>query len=423
MKKGVIVLILLLVCIPVVYSETISFSDLFRKGLSYIDIPGKGVFEGENIPPQEEINVPDSEVFDDSPSTVTYFYAKNNLVASKVGGEVVYNYNNRLGSDTTGKQLPFGQEIYSENRFSFTGKELDGELYYFGARYYDSNIGRFTSVDPVKSNHAYSYVANNPMNYVDPWGMGEYTPWLSLPNSAPAGVIPYSDYPIAEIDTLSHPAYPDTLISGGTITLGSPGNRAIFYWSSPDSGSPVDYYSMQLSFCIDCEIPGGVRTLVRVAGTDGRGRQGVWSGASSPWDIFLPPPEEGMMWEPDDTTGALGQVPIDTGNEGDPPGDDPDDIILGSRGGFMNQNYPNPVRSSTTFTYSIPEGSWSASDINIYNAMGALVHTLPTNKAIGEHSAKFDINSVSNGGLASGVYFALMTVNEMPSPLKFDVVK
>ncbi|MBT4334715.1 RHS repeat-associated core domain-containing protein, partial [archaeon] len=49
-----------------------------------------------------------------------------------------------------------------------TGKELDeSNLYYFGARYYDSESGRFTSVDPVKENHAYSYVNNNPVNYID----------------------------------------------------------------------------------------------------------------------------------------------------------------------------------------------------------------------------------------------------------------
>jgi len=58
-------------------------------------------------------------------------------------------------------------------RFSFTGKELDEELYYFNARYYDPNLGRFTSVDPVKDNLPYVYVNNNPMNFIDPTGMDE----------------------------------------------------------------------------------------------------------------------------------------------------------------------------------------------------------------------------------------------------------
>jgi len=57
-------------------------------------------------------------------------------------------------------------------RYSFTGKELDDSgLHYFSARYYDSNLGRFTTTDPVADNHAYVYVSNNPMNFVDPSGM------------------------------------------------------------------------------------------------------------------------------------------------------------------------------------------------------------------------------------------------------------
>jgi len=108
-------------------------------------------------------------------------------VADVTNGEVTYYHQDRVGStrlatDEEGevvgefKSLPFGQEIINDDiRYSFaTGKELDSSnLYYFGARYYDPNIGRFTSVDPVKDNHAYSYVNNNPMNYVDPNGMDD----------------------------------------------------------------------------------------------------------------------------------------------------------------------------------------------------------------------------------------------------------
>ena len=66
-----------------------------------------------------------------------------------------------------------------ENDYEFTGKELDEDtgLYYYEARYYDSAIGRFVSLDPwfgdvsdPQSLNKYSYVRNNPMNYVDPTG-------------------------------------------------------------------------------------------------------------------------------------------------------------------------------------------------------------------------------------------------------------
>ncbi|MBU1121609.1 MAG: hypothetical protein KKF54_02790 [Candidatus Omnitrophica bacterium] len=62
----------------------------------------------------------------------------------------------------------------------FTGKELDSTgLYYFGARYYDPEIGRFIQADPTIQHpydpqdlNRYAYCRNNPINLVDPTGYG-----------------------------------------------------------------------------------------------------------------------------------------------------------------------------------------------------------------------------------------------------------
>ena len=44
-------------------------------------------------------------------------------------------------------------------------------MYYFGGRYYDSEVGRFISEDPGKQGvNWYSYCDNNPLRYVDPDG-------------------------------------------------------------------------------------------------------------------------------------------------------------------------------------------------------------------------------------------------------------
>ena len=58
-------------------------------------------------------------------------------------------------------------------RYTFTGKELDAaNLYYYGARYYDPEVGRFISVDPAKQGmNWYEYCADNPVKYIDPTGM------------------------------------------------------------------------------------------------------------------------------------------------------------------------------------------------------------------------------------------------------------
>jgi len=148
MKKEVLVLLLVL-AIPLVYA--VEIKEIFTI--------------------QKDVIKDDSALTSNSGKT-TYFYAGAKLIASKdSNNNLEYHYQDRLGSDAKSKTLPFGQEISSGERFSFTGKELDSSgLYYFNARYYDSDIGRFSSIDPVKDNHPYSYVANNPMNLIDPDG-------------------------------------------------------------------------------------------------------------------------------------------------------------------------------------------------------------------------------------------------------------
>lgn len=61
------------------------------------------------------------------------------------------------------------------NPFRYTGREWDQEtnLYYYRARYYDPQIGRFISEDPINFGggiNFYSYVFQNPTNFKDPTG-------------------------------------------------------------------------------------------------------------------------------------------------------------------------------------------------------------------------------------------------------------
>ncbi len=71
------------------------------------------------------------------------------------------------------------QSRTATNAYKFSTKNLDDDsnLYYFGARYYDSEIGRFITKDPdggdvtdPQSLNPYVYVRNNPVNLVDPEG-------------------------------------------------------------------------------------------------------------------------------------------------------------------------------------------------------------------------------------------------------------
>jgi RHS repeat-associated protein len=115
------------------------------------------------------------------------------LINTSYAYEIEYIHQDHLGNniavtDQEGKVIwkadyePFGDsfnELNENNNYKYNSKELDAStgLLYYGARYYDSDIGRFTTPDPVsgsitapQSLNRYVYVQNNPLKYIDPTG-------------------------------------------------------------------------------------------------------------------------------------------------------------------------------------------------------------------------------------------------------------
>jgi RHS repeat-associated protein len=68
-----------------------------------------------------------------------------------------------------------------ENPYTYTGREFDAEtgLYYYRARHYDPNTGRFLQKDPIGllggDPTLYSYALNTPANAKDPYGLNTVT--------------------------------------------------------------------------------------------------------------------------------------------------------------------------------------------------------------------------------------------------------
>ena len=116
---------------------------------------------------------------------------------------VSYFLTDHLGStsaltDTAGNILEqvaydsFGNSAGSaRTRYGYTGREHDSDtgMLYYRARWYDAQVGRFISEDPVRFNGGanwYPYVENNPVSHIDPFGLQKYHGDLSSsPDSQP----------------------------------------------------------------------------------------------------------------------------------------------------------------------------------------------------------------------------------------------
>ena len=139
---------------------------------------------------------------DGSTTTATYFIHGPGIdepLAMVKGGSSHYYHADGLGSIvaiTDSSQTivqhydydTFGQLTASDdfaNGYTFTGREWDDELglYYYRARYYDAQIGRFISKDPIGfaggDVNIYRYVGNQPVNWLDPFGFSAWSHYWS----------------------------------------------------------------------------------------------------------------------------------------------------------------------------------------------------------------------------------------------------
>jgi len=130
--------------------------------------------------------------------TIDYIQTPTGIVR-KIGADFVrqYNISDHLGNtrsivnqsgtveqatDYYPYGLAFSYNNLDKNRYLYNGKELQNQtlattffgMYYYGARYYDPVIGRWSTVDPMAEKYSnmspYVYCANNPIRFVDPDG-------------------------------------------------------------------------------------------------------------------------------------------------------------------------------------------------------------------------------------------------------------
>jgi RHS repeat-associated protein len=118
------------------------------------------------------------DVFASSAHAQRIFYYHNDHLGSPVAitnevGDIVWKANYKPFGGILNEQKVVG----NERKYNAKEFDKDTDLYYYGARYYKADVGRFTTPDPISGNirnpqglNLYAYARNNPLKYIDPKG-------------------------------------------------------------------------------------------------------------------------------------------------------------------------------------------------------------------------------------------------------------
>ena len=245
-----------------------------------------------------------------------------------------------ISSDTF---YPFGQEqstTSDANHYKFTGKERDTEsgLDYFGARFYGSNSGRFISPDPSQlafadpgnpqSFNLYSYVLNNPVRLVDPFG-------LQCSDTGATGNSPSSDAPPACSDQPAPPPCPTGSTSGSDGNCHLPtatvfGSVGSAFWGM------TQLALLQSGAGTNSSIPRGSAAPSNLMFAQGTGERGQTSKPNNPTKGVRPVVKNGKVvgWTiPDNQTGKRIPKSLDWGRSNGLNNLDPKWVAMGTATG------------------------------------------------------------------------------------------
>jgi len=140
-----------------------------------------------------------------------FFYHKNHQGSITEITDINGNIAKMYKYDAFGrKYFESGPSLVDE--FAYTARQRHDRtgLYYYRNRFYNPQLGRFLSQDPIGitgGTNLYAYVGNSPVNYVDPLGLCDESIWDETKGAAifvwdwvvPIGLSSYATTQLAEL--------------------------------------------------------------------------------------------------------------------------------------------------------------------------------------------------------------------------------
>lgn len=128
----------------------------------------------------------------------------------------------------------------NSNVQEYTGRENEGNgLYYYRARYYNPNLGRFVSQDPAGfagGINQYVYAGDNPANFIDPFGL----------DSWPTGGYGFPYAPVSRPQDTPPPTNQDYInsISNAMVTMAGRYCQCLHSFYSSTGGEVIGFFSL-----------------------------------------------------------------------------------------------------------------------------------------------------------------------------------
>ena len=241
---------------------------------------------------------------------VYYFYVtdhlgNNRMVVNQSGTVTQKNHYYPFGTAFADKY-----DNGTSQPYKYNGKELDQmhqlNLYDYSARYYESAVGRFTSVDPRAEDDYFSspyvYAYNNPLRFTDPTGM---TPNDSIKDGGTLNAITIEGT-ISAANTFAYYSLPMVSYADDADRAWNKGNYIGWIGNVLlGTGDGLLYFA---SLGSTSYIKGGSASLLK--GTVKSGTRGLWVlskkyaasiKSHSKWGTFYKSKSDGLWWVVDKT--------------------------------------------------------------------------------------------------------------------------